>query len=123
MPAKRIIKPSISIGGTEFQCMSRTASLVPGDFINFCEQEWTLTVDIEVSYGAAGSWTVLDGFRDSEQEVIVKPSDGAISADNPSATFDAVIPAIPFMNDATRGERMVFTLTLVSEGEPVFAIL
>lgn len=121
MAAKRIIKPSISIGGTEFKCSGRSATLEPGDFINYCEQEWTFEVELELSYGATGTWTLLDAMRDTEQEVILSPSDGAVSADNPSATFDAVIPAIPFMSDATRGERMTMTLTLTSEGEPVFA--
>lgn len=121
MAGKRIIKPSISIGGTEFKCMSRTVDLVPGDLINFCEQEWTATVEVELSYGTGGSWTVLDAFRDTVQEIILSPSDGAISEDNPQATFDAVIPAIPFMSGATRGERQVFTLELVAEAEPVFS--
>lgn len=117
----RIIKPSISIGGTEFKCMSRIVSLEPGDTINFCEQEWTLSVDVELAYGAGESHTVLDGFRDTVQTVILSPSDSAVSVSNPSATFDAMIPAIPFMSGAERGERQVFTLELVAEAEPVLA--
>ena len=121
MAGKRIIKPSISIGGTEFKCSSRSVTLEPGDLINFCEQDWSLTVEIELSFGATGTWQVLNGMRDTEQTVVVSPSDGAISAENPSATFTAAIPAIPFMSDATRGERMTISLTLVAEAEPVFA--
>lgn len=117
----RIIKPSISIGGTEFKCLSRTVELVPGDFRTFCTQKWMCSVEVEITYGAGGSWTVLDGFRHTIQEVILSPSDGSVSADNPSATFDAEIPAIPFMSGATRGERMTFTLELESEDEPVTA--
>lgn len=120
MAGKKIIKPSISIGGQEFKCMSRTVSLEPGDFINFCEQEWTASIDIEISYGPGGSWTILDGFRDTVQTVILSPSDGVISEDNPQATFEAEIPAVPFMTGAERGERMTFTLELTAESEPVF---
>lgn len=123
MAGKRIIKPSISIGGTEFKCMSNSVELVPGDPINFCEHEWELSVDVDLSYGATGSWTVLEVMADTEQTVIVFPSDAAISADNPSATFAAVIPRIPFMTGAQKGDRQTFTLDLVSEGEPVFATI
>lgn len=118
----RIIKPSIDIGGTEFKCMSRSVELVPGDFRNFCEREWMCTVEVELTYGAAESWTVLDAFRDTTQTVVVSPSDGAVAASNPSATFTANIPAIPFMSGATRGERQTFILELVSDSEPVFAV-
>jgi hypothetical protein len=121
MAGKRIIKPSISIGGTEFKCMSRSVTLEPGDIINFCEREWNCSVDIELSYGVGGSHTVLAGFEGTEQEVIISPSDGAVSADNPSATFTAEIPPIPFMAGAERGERQTFTLELTSDDPPVIA--
>ena len=116
-----IRKPSISIGGTEFKCMSRTVELVPGDFHTFCEREWTTSVEIEIDYGTGESWTVLNGFQDTVQTVIISPSDGAVSVSNPSATFSAEIPAVPFMSGATRNERQTFTLELMSEDEPVFA--
>lgn len=121
MAGKRIIKPSISIGGTEFKCMSRSVDLVPGDFVNFCEQEWACSVEIELAYGAGKSWTVLNGMRDTVQEIVLSPSDGTVGSDNPTATFDAVVPAIPFMSGAERNGRMTFTLELMSEAEPVFA--
>ena len=121
MAGYRINKPSISIDGVEYKCMSRSASLVPGDDLNFCEKEWTASFDIEVSYGTDGSWTKLNALRDTIVEVILSPSDGTISDSNPSATFDAHIPAIPFMSGAEKGGRMTFLLELMSEAEPVFA--
>lgn len=117
----RIIKPSISIDGVEYKCKSRSVDLVPGDQVNFCEQEWTCTVEVELTYGATGSWATLNALRDTVVTVVLSPSDAtAGTADNPSATFDAMIPAIPFMSGATRGERQTFSLELVSEAEPVF---
>lgn len=117
---KKIIRPSLTIDGVEFKCMSRTVTLEPGDPINFCEDEWTLTVEVELWYGDGGSWNVLDAMRDELKTFVLSPSDGAVSEENPQATFDAIVPAIPFMSGATRDERQVFTLELVTESEPVF---
>jgi hypothetical protein len=117
----RINKPSISIDGVEYKCMSRTVELVPGNDLNFCEKEWTCSIELEISYGVGGSWTTLNALRDTVAEVVISPSDGTIAAGNPSATFDAVIPAIPFMSGATKTERQTFTLDLMAEAEPVFA--
>ena len=111
----------LTIGGVDFKCMSRSVSLEPGDPLNYCEDEWEMTVEIDLSYGAGGSHTELQGMELTEQTIVVAPSDGAISADNPSATFQAVIPKIPFMTGAERGDRQRFNLELMSEGEPVFA--
>ncbi|MEM9521561.1 MAG: hypothetical protein AAGA37_19785 [Actinomycetota bacterium] len=121
MSAKKIIKPSIVIGGTEFKCLSDEVSLEPGNAINFCEDEWTMSTNILLSYGVGGSHTALQAMELTEQTVVVSPSDGSISADNPSATFTAQIPKIPFMSGAKRGDRQSFTLELMSDGDPVFA--
>jgi hypothetical protein len=118
---KRIYNPTVTIGGTEFKCMTRTVELTPGDFTTFCEQDWSCTVEIEVSYGAAGSWNVLNGFRDTLQTVVIKPEDAATSVTNPAATFTARIPAVPFVTGAGRGEKMTMSLELMAEAEPVFA--
>lgn len=121
MAGRRILKPSISIGGTEFKCHSRSISFEPGEWLNFCEREWTLTIELELNYGTLGSWNQLEAMFDTEQEVILSPSDGAISEDNPQATFDAIVNPIPFMSSAQRGERQVVTVELVAETEPVFS--
>lgn len=123
MTAVRIIKPSIVIGGTEFKCMSREVSLEPGDWINFCEQEWSLSVEVELGYGVGESWTVLQAMQDTDQLCVMRPSDGVLSATNPKATFTANIPAIPFLAGATRGERQTFTLDLTTNASPVFAVV
>jgi hypothetical protein len=117
---KKIIRPSLTIGGVEFKCMSRQVTLEPGDAINFCEDEWTLSVEVELWYGEGGSWNELDAMRDTLVEFVLSPSDGAISAENPQATFEAMVPAIPFMSGAQRDQRQTFTLDIVTESEPVF---
>lgn len=117
----RIVKPTIDIGGTEFKCKSRSVDFAPGEWINFCEREWVVSIDIEIAYGTGESWTVLNGFQDTVQTVVIRPDDGTIGLTNPSATFDAVIPPVPFMSGATRGDRQVFTLELTAEAEPVYA--
>lgn len=121
MAGKRITKPSLTIGGTEFKCMSRSVELVPGDAINFCEDEWTCSVQIDLSYGAGGSWETLRAMALTDQPIVLSPSDAAVSVDNPSATFEAMVPNIPFMSGGERGRRQTFTLDLVSNGDPVFA--
>jgi len=121
MTARKIVTPSISIGGTEFKCMSREVTLEPGDAINFCEDQWTFSVEIELGFGAGSSYEALRAMALTEQTVIVKPSDAAVSIDNPSATFQALVPKIPFLSGATRGERMTFSLEMMSEGDPVIA--
>jgi hypothetical protein len=117
----RIRKPSISIGGEEFKCMSREVSLEPGDPETFCTYEWTCSVEVELSYGVDGSWNVLHGMQDTIQEIVISPSDAAAGVPtNPTATFDAWIPPIPFMSGAVKGEKQTFTLELRSEAEPLF---
>lgn len=115
----RIIKPSLSIGGTEFKCMSSEASLEPDGERNYCDDEWKLTVAIELTYGPGESWTTLDGMRDTTQTFIVSPSDGTIGDGNPSATFTGRVPAIPFMVGAKKGERMTFNLEVMCDDVPV----
>lgn len=117
----RTNKPFLSIDGTEFQCFGDNLSLTPDGIRNFCEDEWTLSVDVELTYGSGESHTALDAMRDTVKTVVVRPSTEAIGVTNPSATFTARIPAIPFMNGATRGERQRFTLELMAEDTPVYA--
>ena len=119
---KKIIRPSLTIDGIEFKCMSRQVTLEPGDAINFCEDEWNLSVEVELWYGTGGSWNVLDGMRYQLKTFVLTPSDDVdIDEENPQATFQSMVPAIPFMSGATRDDRQTFTLELTTESEPVFS--
>lgn len=123
MAGYRIINPKLTIDGDDFKCLSKTAELVPGQRINFCENEWTVTLEVELSYAAStGSWNILNALRDTVVAIVVAPADSAAAATNPTATFNAKIPAIPLMMGAEYGARMTFSLELTSEAEPVFAV-
>lgn len=115
----RIIKPFVSINGTEVQCLASTANVEPGDNYTFCKRDWSASFDMLLTYGADGSHTLLSGLVDQVATIVVRPSDAVVSVDNPQMTFDAIIPAVPFVSGATKGERQVFTLELMAEDEPV----
>ncbi|WP_395153724.1 hypothetical protein [Ilumatobacter sp.] len=122
MAGYRIITPKISIDGTDIKAMSKTVSVVPGDDLNFVEKEWTCSIDVELAYGVGLSHTVIAALRDTVVEVVIAPTNAVVGAGNPHCTFNARIPAIPFMMGAETGQRQTFTLDLVSEGEPVFTV-
>jgi hypothetical protein len=121
MAGKRLYSPSILIDSVEYKCFSRTVSLEAGDYINFCEQEWTFNASIELGYGAAETWNLLVANADSVVAVVLKPEDTTATVTNPSATFSIRMPAPSFMTDSARGERMTYDLETLTEAEPVFA--
>lgn len=121
MSRTRIIKPSVSIGGTEFKCLSRVVTLEPGDPETYCSWEWSCSIDIELTYGTGGSYNVLSAWQDTTGTFVLSPSDASVGTGNPTATFEATIPPIPFMMGAEKGERQVFTLELMTDDEPVIA--
>lgn len=123
MAAKRIYQPSVLIDSVEYKCKARSVKLTPGDWINYCEQEWTFEADIEIGYGVSESWTDLDALRNTIVSVVLKPEDAVIGAGNPEATFQITMPAIPFMDSSDRGERQVISLSVLTESEPVIAIV
>ena len=122
MAAKRIYQPSVLIDSVEYKCKVRSVSLTPGDWINYCEQEWTFEAEIEIGYGVTESWTLLDALRNTIVDVVLKPEDAVAAAGNPSATFQITMPAIPFMDSSERGARQTIPLSVVTESEPVFAV-
>jgi len=123
MSAKRLYAPSILIDSVEYKCKVRSVSLEPGEHINYCEQEWTFTAEIEIGYGVAESWTLLEALRDTIVDVVLKPEDATTAATNPSASFSIRMPAVPFITNASKNDRMTFSLEATTEAEPVFAVL
>lgn len=121
MSAKRLYAPSILINSVEYQCKARSVSLEPGDWINFCEQEWTFAAEIELGYGSGESWTLLEALENTATTVVLKPENSTTTTTNPAATFSIRVPAVPFMTAAARGERMIIPLEVVTEAAPVFA--
>jgi hypothetical protein len=121
MAGKRIYSPSILIDSVEYKCMSRSVSLEPGDYINFCEQDWTFSAEIELGYGTSESWNLLEANADTIVSVVVKPEDATTAETNPSATFSIRLPSVAFMTSTTRGDRQIMTLEARTEAAPVFA--
>ena len=123
MAGKRIYGPSITINSVEYKCFARSVSLEPADYINFCEQEWTFSADIELGYDTAETWNLLNAIADTVVTIVLLPEEGgAVSATNPSATFSMRMPSPAFMTSTTRGDRQVFTLTGRTEAAPVVAV-
>ena len=121
MAGKRLYSPSVLIDSVEYKCFARSVALEAGDFINFCEQEWTFTAEIELGYGAAETWNLLNALSDTVVSVVLKPEDSTTTESNPAATFDIRMPAPSFMTDSERGERMTYDLEMLTEAEPVFS--
>lgn len=135
--------PTITIDGISFTATSRSATLDVSDdevdISNFANpkgarpgaSDWTAEIELELTYGApetavtppddAGTWNTIHAMRKVKKEIVIAPKDAAASVSNPTATFDAYIPTIPFMVGevaATASQR--FTLTLHPIGDPVF---
>lgn len=137
--------PSITIDNIEFKCTSRSARITADDedvdISNYCNPkgtrpgatEWTVEVELELTYGpiatdggsevAAGTWNTLNSMRKTRKTVVITPDDGTVSDANPSATFDAYIPTVTFIDsEVAATESMRFTLELSPIGDPVFAV-
>jgi hypothetical protein len=119
--SKRIYAPSILIDSVEYKCKARSVSLEPGDYINFCEPEWTFNAEIEIGYGASDSWNLLEALEDTLVDVVLKPEDATVAAGNPSATFQVRFPPIPFMMSSGRGDRQTLSLSVVTEAVPTYS--
>ena len=121
--AKRLYSPSILVNAVEYKCRARSVSLEPtGVDLNFCEEEYAFMAEIELGYGTAESWNVLNALSDTIVPVVLKPEDAVVSDTNPSATFSIRMPSIPFMPSTARGDRMVITIEAMTEAEPVTTI-
>lgn len=119
----RIRNVSLSINGVEYKCRARSVELLPIEGVTLCtdDLDYELTAELEITYNATtGSWNLLRALAGTSVEFIVSPLDGTISPTNPSATFDAYMPPIPFMS-GNPGEIGTMTLVVQSEGGVVFA--
>lgn len=131
--------PSLVIDGQEYKCAMKSTSLIPNeqmvDIATVCNPSgerpitanvtYTLDAQLLLSFGApgangAGTWNTLNAIAGQKKTVVLKPASSAVSASNPSATFDIYVPRVPFM-DGSIASAMVFNLTAKSIGTPVFA--
>lgn len=126
------VDPSVTIGGTDYICFFNSISLVPeqtmADIETFCDPNgerpskvsWMFSGEVKQSFDTAGSWNVLRALSGTKVAFVVKPTDTTVAVTNPSATFNAWIPAIPFL-DSANGEATTFTLECKVSGQPIFA--
>jgi hypothetical protein len=126
------VDPFITIAATDRVCFFGRIALVPdqmmADTETFCDPggerpstiKWTLELEGKLSYDTDGAWNILRALQGTKVAFVVKPTDGATAVTNPSATFNAWVPAMPFM-DANVGDSAPFTLTCPVVGQPTFA--
>ncbi len=134
--------PSVVIDSIEFKCAARSAMLDADDdevsIATFCNPkgtrpgatDWTAEFTLALTYGDSaqpatdddGTWNQLNAMRKQKKTVVIKPSDGAVTDQNPSATFEAYIPTIPFIDgEVAATDSQEFDLVLSPIGDPVFA--
>lgn len=119
----RIRNASLVIDGEEYKCRTRSVELLPLEGVTLCtdDLDYELTATLEITYNATtGTWNLLRALAGTSVTIVAKPLDGTVSATNPSATFTAYMPAIPFMS-GNPGEIGTFDLVVQSEGGVVFA--
>ena len=117
----RAIRPDIKIGTNDFTCHANKIAITPDQQYKpastFCNPGGEIPT--------TSVWTcelnILHGLQGTKQTFAVYPGQGVVAAvTNPEATFEAYIPAIPFL-DVEAGETMTYTVELKVLGEPVFA--
>lgn len=119
----RIRDVSLLINSVEYKCRARSLNLDPLDGVVLCtdDLDYELTAEIEVTYGASGTWNLLNALNGTLTTFVVKPNDAAVAAGNPSASFSGYMPAIPFVR-ASPGEVGTFELVVQSEGGVTTAV-
>ena len=124
-------KPYVSISGTDYICMATRVALTPSDIMadasTFCypgmeipgTSVWTCEITFKNGYGAAELWNALSAIEKTSVAFVIRPDTGVIGVTNPQADFTAYLPSIPFI-DAGMSTTHEFTISMVSEGDPVF---
>ena len=117
----RIRDISLLINAVEYKCRARQVDLEPLEGVTLCTDnlDYELTAEIEITYGATGTWNLLNARNGQLTTFVVKPLDGTVAPTNPSAAFSAYFPAIPFMS-ASAGEVGTMSLVVQSEGGVIF---
>jgi hypothetical protein len=92
-----------------------------GSYTSYKAPKWTITVTIAQSYGAAGSWTLLQPLLGTIQPFEIRPDSATASVDNPSMSGDVLLKYLPFI-DAAPGEASEVDLEMAVQGQPVFGI-
>lgn len=93
-----------------------------GSYTSYKTPTWTITVTIAQSYGADGSWTLIQPLCGTIQPFELRPDEATASVDNPVMSGEAFIGYLPFIN-AAPGEVSEVDLVLGVQGTPDFGIV
>lgn len=134
VPAPHLyVQPSVVIGTVESICHFSQVTLVPEvtwtDVETYCNPggeapgrtRWLGNMRVRMSYGAGSAWEFFSARANQIEDFVIMPADGSVTADNPSATFEAYIGTLPFIPDHEIGASATFDLEFRVIGEPVFA--
>lgn len=113
----RIRDISLLINSVEYKCRARTCNLDPIEGVTLCtdDLDYELTAELEITYGASGTYNLLSALNGTLTTFVVKPNDATEGAGNPMASFSAYMPAIPIMRGSP-GAIGTFELVVQSEG-------
>ena len=130
-----IATPSILIGTEQFECAANEVTVEEiyreADTATICKPGAVrrtligckVSLPIKLSYGAGGSFNLLNAMKGTVVVIVLKPATGAAAVGNPTVTFSAEIPAILPLANVKHGEVGIFDLDLMSDAAPVVAFL
>jgi hypothetical protein len=125
--------PFVSIGAVDYNAKLRSVSLTPSD--NLADgntfgtpglqipggaPSWTVSIEWPQEFDTAAVWNVLNPLQGTSVDWIISPATGAASVSNPTATFSAYMPAVPFL-DGSVGQTSTMSISMTTIGAPVFA--
>jgi hypothetical protein len=129
--------PLIKIGAAgsavEFECAATNLDIAVdqdenkvdtfcGSYTSYKAEKWTITITIAQSYGAAGSWTLLQPLVGTIQPFEIQPDTAAASVDNPVMSGSCLMKAFPFIS-AAPGEVSEVDVVMAVQGAPAFGIV
>jgi hypothetical protein len=131
-----VVHPLVKIGPTgsavEFECPAtnldtavdqaeNTTETFCGTYTSYKAPKWTITITVAQSYGADGTWTLLEPLVGTIVPFEIQPDVAAPSIDNPNMSGTAMVKAFPFIS-AGPGAASEVDVVLAVQGEPTFGI-
>ena len=129
-----VVHPLVKIGpvgaAVEFACPAtnldtavdqseNTVETFCGTYTSYKAPKWTVTITVAQSYGAGGTWTLIEPMVGTIVPFEIQPDADAASIDNPNMSGMAMVKAFPFIS-ATPGSASEVDIVLAVQGEPVF---